>query len=652
MNRIFRVVNTILLALVFGVSFAQEFDRDTYMWQDQVPQIQLTEEEKKLSSLVVSSKKFVEYRMGKVTGLTKYVVSHNIEVLNDDRAVEAGNKIYVPINYYSYLENIKTRVILNGKVVAQHDIKDAKKIQEKEVQYYLLAIEGVSKGAIVETITYMKVSASLYSHDIMQETEPVKLAQFTLVSPKNLIFKTKAYNTDGKLTDTTIGDKRQIGYILKDLPAYEDEKYSLGNANKVRVEYAFEKNTDNLLSRGDRWETMGVAYYERMFRLFDKNAKDIDKLILKKLPLKGKTNEEKAFIIEHHLKTNINLVQEANDEELMAVCLKNKYASLFNLTQLHILCLQKAGVPFEVAISCEKDHKRFDPDFDSWSFLEYVVIYLPESKNYITPANLYLRCGYLPSDFLGQNALFIKGDAGQPSRTPSISVRNIGINEVAKSKDVHELRLSMNEDLSTATIVYSKEMGEYTGMGIKSFYYMADEKQKQEMVENIIKNDEKEIKLSNIKVENTDISHFKQYSAPLKVTATLQTDVFLENAGDKVLLKLGELIGPQEQIYQEKKRQNPIDIPYSHQYMRDIRVKIPQGRKLEGLDKINIHHEYVDKDGPLFGFDSSYKMDGDELVVTCREHYDRISFPIEKFDDFRKVINAAADFNKITILVK
>jgi hypothetical protein len=650
---ILRRSGMILLALFLKTAIiqAQEFDHAEYTWEKSPATIKLSEEEKKTSSLVISSKKFVEYSISKSNGVEKFVVTHTIEALNDDRAVEASNKIYVPINYHSKLMDIRARVIQNGKVISEQGIKDVKKLEEKEVQYYLLALEGVVKGSIVETIVSLQISPSLYAREYLQEKEPILLSQFTLVAPQNLIFKSKSYNTSATAKDTTIGQKRYVHYSLANVPAFEKEKYALENANMIRIEYAFEKNTEYLVARGDRWDDMGNAYFERLFKNYDKNRKDIDKF-LKNVPLKGKSNEEKAFQIENYIKTNINLVQEAEEEDLIANVIKKKYANLFGITQLHVLCLERAGISFETVITCEKDIKRFDPDFDSWSFLDYVVIHLSGTDDYITPGNVFLRAGYLPQDLLGQYALFVKGVASGKTLKPLISIKNIGVNDIGKSKDNLKMAVTLNDDLSSSKIQYSKEMSNYVYMGIKPIYYMANEEQKKEMIESVVTNGIKEIKVSGVEVGNYDITSKLQYQAPLKIKATLETDAYLENAGDKVLFKLGELIGPQEEIYQEKKRQNPIDMPYAHEYNREIRVKIPVGRKLEGLEKIKILYEYEDKDGPMFGFASNYKMEGDELVVSCREHYNRISFPIEKFEEFRKVINAAADFNKITILVK
>jgi hypothetical protein len=50
-------------------------------------------------------------------------------------------------------------------------------------------------------------------------------------------------------------------------------------------------------------------------------------------------------------------------------------------------------------------------------------------------------------------------------------------------------------------------------------------------------------------------------------------------------------------------------------------------------------------------FTSDYEVTGNQLVIYSTEYYSELTYPVEDFEDFRMVINAAADFNKKTILL-
>lgn len=50
------------------------------------------------------------------------------------------------------------------------------------------------------------------------------------------------------------------------------------------------------------------------------------------------------------------------------------------------------------------------------------------------------------------------------------------------------------------------------------------------------------------------------------------------------------------------------------------------------------------------GFIADYQLDGKILTVTIDEYYNVVQLPIDVYDEFQKVINASADFNKLTLI--
>lgn len=59
------------------------------------------------------------------------------------------------------------------------------------------------------------------------------------------------------------------------------------------------------------------------------------------------------------------------------------------------------------------------------------------------------------------------------------------------------------------------------------------------------------------------------------------------------------------------------------------------------------------KDGEdIFVFDSHYTLEGNVLTVTADEHYRESIVAPEIYEAYRKVINSAADFNKVTLILE
>jgi hypothetical protein len=51
-------------------------------------------------------------------------------------------------------------------------------------------------------------------------------------------------------------------------------------------------------------------------------------------------------------------------------------------------------------------------------------------------------------------------------------------------------------------------------------------------------------------------------------------------------------------------------------------------------------------------FRSSYTLEGKTLKVVLDEYYKRLDYSLEEFEEYRKVINAAADFNKVVVYLE
>ena len=52
------------------------------------------------------------------------------------------------------------------------------------------------------------------------------------------------------------------------------------------------------------------------------------------------------------------------------------------------------------------------------------------------------------------------------------------------------------------------------------------------------------------------------------------------------------------------------------------------------------------------GFTSDYKVEGNTIKVHIMEQYRRIFLPVADYDNFRKVINSSADFNKVVLVLE
>ena len=77
---------------------------------------------------------------------------------------------------------------------------------------------------------------------------------------------------------------------------------------------------------------------------------------------------------------------------------------------------------------------------------------------------------------------------------------------------------------------------------------------------------------------------------------------------------------------------------------------MPKGYILQGLDDVKIN-KGIEKNGEMVNaFVSDFTFKDNIVTITAKEYYRNISLPKEDYENFRQVINAAADFNKVVLV--
>ena len=152
------------------------------------------------------------------------------------------------------------------------------------------------------------------------------------------------------------------------------------------------------------------------------------------------------------------------------------------------------------------------------------------------------------------------------------------------------------------------------------------------------------------KTENEGIENYGR--KPFIATCTSSNQKLTERVGATYLFKLGQVIGRQEEMYQQGKRQTDIDVPFMHVYIRKITVNLPAGYTLKNTDKIDINKTCMLGDEIVSRFVTSHVEENNQLIITNEESYRMLDLPKDKYDEFKNVINAAADFNKVVLILE
>ena len=653
-----KMKKSLMLSMALAVCsniYAQEFSySQPVLWQHVPQEHTIDKKFENASAVAVEDNRVIEYVIKEKEMYIKSTF-HKIVRINDDKGVEMYNKIYIPISSSGSVNELKARTITRTGKVIDLPADKIKEIEEDGRRYKLFAMEGVDKGAVVEYYYEQKRNLNFFGIEVYQGGNiPCQKASFTLIAPSHLKFDAKGYNGFKVSADSLINEKRLIVGYEENLPELDEEKYAVRDPYLARVEYKLSYNLSNSASvRMYTWKEFSKKIYEIYTTVSPKEDKSLQSFV-EKINVKNDSKPEVGIQkIEDYIKRNINIDKNLVGEDVSGLerIIKSKNANTEGIIKLFAGAFDKSGINYQIVFPAKRDDFPIDEEVENWNRIDETLFYFPTTGKYISPSNIELRYPYIPAFWAGGRGLFLKGTTIGSFKTAIGSFGDIEMEPFENHAHNMEVSVKFDKTLDTLLISSKQILTGYGATSYRPIYAFLPKEKQDEANKDIIKSVAKSTDVTNIKVENallTDMSDNK----PLIIGADIKSTELIEKAGNKILLKVGELIGPQEQMYQEKPRQLPVEMPYPHVLVRKITVTIPDGYVVKNPSDLNMKVEHKDGDETTMGFVSSYTQSGNTILVSVNEVYAKFKYPLSQFEDFKKVINAAADFNKIVLVLE
>ncbi|HEY8968486.1 MAG TPA: DUF3857 domain-containing protein [Puia sp.] len=645
------------LLLLSGVLSASSQTPAIYKeeWSSHPTLHKMTDQENKQSAVIISDIRRVEF-IDEGKEMAEYRTLHKIIHLNDNTGIEAFNKVYLGIADNNDIVDIRARTILpDGKIINidKQNIKDLK--EEDGNEYKIFAMEGLVKGCEVEyTYTY-KRSPSWFGAQYMQSKFPVRDAILEILAPKRLVLQTRGYNCQFIPVDTVLGEKRIITQELKNIPAAEDEKYAVYKANLQTIEYKLSYNNEssNSQERLFTWQEMAKKVYDFYCTFSEKEMGKTKDLVEANKWNKLGSVSEKIATVENFLKKQFGTRKDIDAENAgnLEWIIKNKLASPRGIVRLYGAIFNQLGIPYQIVMTCSREEARIDKSFENWNNASEVVVYFPDTKKFMAPSELYTRYPFIEPYWGGQQALFCRPITIGTFTTALAEIRQLPLEDYTESFNRIESSLRLTPGLDTVVVDMKQSYGGYSASYYRASLSLGDAEEQRQVLKSIVRFGTNSENIVSSKIDNADFESYSK-NAPFTVNATVKASELVENAGNKILLKIGVIIGPQVEMYQEKTRQFPIQLAFPHTLERFITLQLPDGYTVKNLNDLNFHNEYQDQAGVTMGFTSDYKVEGNMIKVHILEQYRRIFLPVTEYDNFRKVINSSADFNKVVLVLE
>lgn len=606
------------------------------------------------AAVILLDKRRIEYIDDKEE-LLMYRTLHKLIHINSDNGIETFNTVYLPVADNNDIVSIKARTILpGGKIieVSSENIKDLK--DEDQQQYKIFAMEGLVKGCEVEYYYTYKRNSGHFGKEIMQSSFPVVIASMEVVSPARLVYDLKTYNTTAKPTDTVIDQKRYVNFTANDLNGVEEEKYAATEVNLLRCEYKLSYNLSR--SKNEKlftWDELAKRAYARYTTCSDKEIKKVNDLVSDMKVAKLTSEIEKITTVENYLKKNFHAIEDlyTEDAENLEKIIKTKLANHNGIVRLYGAIFRNLGINHEYVLAGDRQKLIIERNFENWNNCDNLVIFFPDQKKYMAPTEVEYRFPWINPNWGNTPAVFCKTTTISNFTTAFADIKTLPLEDYALSKINTEAEIELNKTDDTLLVNIKQIYAGYPASNYKSMFTFASPEDQKMVIKEMIKFGTKSENVVSSDLQNKELETYYQ-NKPFILSATVKAGELIERAGSKIIVNVGDIIGPQVEMYQEKPRQLPMEIEYPHVLERTIKFKIPEGYIIKNPEDIKIDHTYKENGQITMGFVSTYKMEGDVLSIHIIEEYRKTSYPLSLYDDFRKIINAAADFNKVALVLE
>ncbi len=634
-----------LLLFITKISFATS--PVDYDWSEKPNRTTLSEEEKKLSALTVLDTRIFNFIIDE-NKEECIETQHKIIRVNDDKALDRENKVFIPMRGVKDILEIKARAIAPDGKVTLLDKNNIKEIDNLENygQFKIFAVEGAVPGSDIEYYYKVRKNLMQYGVEFFQAENKVRDLNFYLIAPKQFEFEVQTYNGLPKAAESEKDGLRTLHVNTKNLAPAIEEEYAANRSNLAKIAFKLSYlNKDGMRSpRLNTWDNITSRYSE----ILTTNRKKIDfKDIFKSLKIKKiKSEEDKIIAIENYIKKNI-AYKEGMGENLSEVAdvLEQKYADDLGIAKLYVAFFKELEIPFEIVLSTSRYRARFDENFEDYSNIDKMLFYFSKYDKFISPERIDYRLGIAPADLGGNYGLFIAGsDEGK--------VKKINPSKDDQSLVRLEIDVEFDKEMEYITMNKFRQTTGHRANSMRFNLAYVNEEGRQQLEQWLFTSGIEEAEILESSLENKDIELSAKPATPFITKASVKAPSLLEKAGNAFLFKVGLAIGTQSELYQETERVQPIDFEYAKVYNHFIRFDIPKGYKIENLDDVKIE-KYLKEDGKITAqFVSSYDRRGDSVEIRIVEFYKKSQYPKDLYEDFRSVINAAADFNKVTFVLE
>lgn len=642
----------IIIVATLGSISGQEFPHKDYTYDDTA--IDIPTKYKDAEELVLFKKRRVDILTKKKT-VKQFFLHHSKILVKSDEAIERNNRIYISVENEGELLINKNRVIQPDGSVVELDKKDIHEEVDEESgdSYKYYAVKGLQKGSIIERIYAVEeaphLSGSRYRFD---QSVPIVNATLSVTYPSHLVMSYKSYNGLSEARLDTLSEKQhRLTVEMNDIEPSKSEKYSNGTKKRKIFRYKLQSNTITGERNFYNYKDFGNKFYQGItLPLMPKEKKALKKY-LKGLDMDDNLSTlRKVQLIEDHIKKTIVFQNGYSYSGDVKEMLKRKRASLVELCRLYTLLLKQYDIESQIIFTNNRWNRYFDTDFETTDNLEEVLIFIPSIDVYIDMKDVTTRSPLIAHGYGHNKGVILKGMRFGEMTLGITDTVYVPLPGLDITTDTMFINVDFNKGVDEGKVRSKMVYGGYSAAYYQPIVDFVDQNQYEEVLDEISRNYTGDVKPSNIDTQNGGVLNLghKNFVLDIEFEAT----DLVEYAGDKILFPIGKLIGKQSELYQEEDRESDVEINFPHAYTRYLNVTLPSGYKVANMDDFTIEKELLLDEDKAAVFYSKGTLVDNEFRIENTEYYKAMEYPLSRFDEYKAVINAAADFNKLVLVLE
>lgn len=641
----------IVLVAILTVNLAQTQEYyKTYDWEK--PQYVKPAGDE--SKTLLNKKVIIEYDFSGENYM-EYNLIHTIEYINSNDEVEMNNKKYIPLNNSTEIVEAKARVIKENNETTEMSSSDILEAFDEETgrNYKYFALEGLEVGNIVEFIYILKRFPRIYgNYWYLQEENPIEKLSFELLCPDYLGFAFDVkHDTNKIITDTLVEGYNRYILNIEPVKRLKKEDSSPYNALRKRITYRLDKNFSNGSSGLVSYEQASQNIYNSMYNKLDKTELKALQKFAKGMKLDEQlSGSDKIRAIEDYVKGNINIIEnDDNRFDNLQFSIMNKTSNSYGITKLFVNLYKQFGIEHQLVSTTDRTEIPFDKDFESFHNLSEYLIYFPATETFVCPDIFEYRTPLIPAEYTDNYGLFIKEVAIGEFKSGLGEIDYIPMLPYKTSHHNIDLTAVINEEFTNVGLTISQSSSGYYANFLQAILELVGEDIYNDIGSELITGIMENLEADTWELINVGAG--KVAKEPLLLVLEGSNSQLIDVAGDNYLFKVGELIGPQVEMYSESERELPVHDNYKREFVRKLEVIIPEGYEVQNPEELEVYADYTRDNQKILLFESTYTIEGQKITILINEYYDQVSYELSEYNNYRKVVNSASDFNKITLVI-